>query len=73
VILVPLTQDEGFAIADLSVVIEPDAANGCKARSHALAHCVAATSKRRVTPTGSHITDEQLLDIRRKIALSIGI
>ena len=72
VILVPLTQDAKLAIPSLTVVIEPNAENGLAKRSFALAHFVAATSARRVRATSSRIAPEQLLEIRRKIALSIG-
>jgi mRNA interferase MazF len=73
VILVPLTEDEGLAIADLSLVIEPTAENGCTKRCWALAHCVTATSAARIRPTGSAITPDQLDAIRRRIALAIGL
>jgi len=73
VILVPLTEDKNLAIADLSVTIDPSSENGCSKRCHALAHCVAATSAARIKSTSSRVTLKQLLDIRRKIALSIGL
>jgi mRNA interferase MazF len=72
-ILVPLTEDDRFAIADLSVIIEPSAENGCARRCYALAHCVATTSASRITPTGSRITQEQLALIRDRIGISIGL
>jgi mRNA-degrading endonuclease toxin of MazEF toxin-antitoxin module len=71
-ILVPLTEDPRLAIADLSVVIEPTAENGCAKPSYALAHHVTTTSKRRITPTQSRITDAQLAAIRRLICIAIG-
>jgi mRNA-degrading endonuclease toxin of MazEF toxin-antitoxin module len=73
VILVPLTEDERLAIADLAVMIEPSPENGCGKRSWALAHCVATTSAARIRPTGSAITPNQLDAIRRRIALAIGL
>jgi mRNA-degrading endonuclease toxin of MazEF toxin-antitoxin module len=72
-ILVPLTEDDRLAIADLSVVIEPTAENGCSKRCHALAHCVATTSTRRITVTSSRVTSDELAEIRRRIALAIGL
>ena len=73
VILVPLSEDQSLAIPDLSVAIDPSQENGCSKRCHALSHCVATTSGKRVKPTGSRITEEQLLAIRRQIALAIGL
>ncbi len=72
VILVPLTEDERLAIADLSAIIDPSAENGCAKRCYALVHCVATTSKARITATSSRVTRQQLEDIRRRIALAIG-
>jgi mRNA interferase MazF len=73
VILVPLTEDQRLAIPDLSVAIDPTQQNGCTKRCHALSHCVATTSARRIRPTSSRITADQLLVIRRQIALAIGL
>ncbi len=72
VILVPLSEDRRLAIPDLSVAIDPTPENGCSRRCHALSHCVATASARRIKPTGSRITEDQLLAIRRQIALAIG-
>ena len=73
VILVPLSEDRAFAIADLTVPIDPTPENGCSKRCYALSHCVTTNSKQRVTPTQSRIRVEQLDAIRRQIALSIGV
>lgn len=73
VLLVPLTDDPRLAIADLSVAIVPTAENGCTKPCWALAHHVAATSKRRVTVTGSRIDGPELAAIRRLIGLAIGL
>jgi mRNA interferase MazF len=73
VILVPLSEDQRLAIPDLSVAIDPTPENGCSKRCHALSHCVATTSAGRVRPTASRITGDQLLAIRRQIALAIGL
>jgi mRNA interferase MazF len=72
VILVPLTDDARLAISDLAVVIEPTTENGCTKRCWALSHCVATTSARRLSPTRSAITVDQLGMIRRQVALAIG-
>jgi mRNA interferase MazF len=73
VILVPLTEDATFAIADLSVPIDPTAANGCSKPCRAVSHMVAATSKARIRPTESRVTPDQLSRIRRQIATTLGL
>jgi len=72
-ILVPLSEDHRLAIPDLSVAIDPTPQNGCVKRCYALSHCVATTSARRIRPTPSRIRKDQLLAIRRQIALAIGL
>lgn len=72
VILVPLSDDGELAIPDLSLIIEPTPENGCTKRSYALSHCLAATSKERLSPTPSQITQDQLTMIRRQVAVAIG-
>lgn len=73
VILVPLSDDSDFGMADLSLVIEPTPENGCSKRCYALSHCVTTNSQQRLTPTRSCILPEQLDIIRRQIALAIGV
>jgi mRNA interferase MazF len=73
VILVPMTDDAGLAIPDLSVAILPSAENGCSKPCWAVSHLVATTSKQRLTPTGSRITQDELAVIRRQIALAVGL
>ena len=72
VILVPLTDDARLAIPDLAVAIDPTPGNGCTKRCWALSHCVATTSARRLSPTRSAITAEQLGTIRRQVTVAIG-
>lgn len=72
-ILVPLADDPGLAIAELAVRIEPTPENGCAKPCHALAHHVTTASKRRITATPSHVTGAQLAEIRRLIAVAIGV
>jgi mRNA interferase MazF len=72
-ILVPLTEDAALAIPDLSVVIPPNADNGCSKPCWAVSHLVATTSKARLHATSSRVTQDQLTAIRRQIALAVGI
>ncbi|WP_295880422.1 type II toxin-antitoxin system PemK/MazF family toxin [uncultured Thiohalocapsa sp.] len=72
-ILVPLADDPGLAISELSVRIEPTPENGCAKPWHALAHHVTTASKRRISPTASRIADAQLTELRRMVALAIGV
>jgi mRNA-degrading endonuclease toxin of MazEF toxin-antitoxin module len=72
-ILVPLTEDAALAIPDLSVMIAPTAENGCRKPCWAVSHLVATTSKARLRATPSRITPEQLIAIRRQIALAVGV
>jgi mRNA-degrading endonuclease toxin of MazEF toxin-antitoxin module len=72
-VLVPLAEDPHLAIPDLSVRILPTPENGCTKPCHALAHHVTTTSKRRVTPTGSRITDAQLAEVRWLIGITVGL
>jgi len=72
VILVPLSDDSDFVVGDLALLIEPTPENGCTKRCYALSHCVTTNSMSRITPTRSSILPEQLVAIRRQIALAIG-
>jgi mRNA-degrading endonuclease toxin of MazEF toxin-antitoxin module len=71
--LVPIAEDPHLAIADLSVKIFPTVENGCTKTCYALAHHVTTTSKLRITPTPSRITEPQLAEIRRLIGIAIGL
>jgi len=73
IILVPLTEDQRLAIPDLSVAIDPTPRNGCTKRCYALSHCVATTLAKRVRQTTSKIAEDELMAIRRQIALAIGL
>ncbi|MFZ2007204.1 MAG: hypothetical protein WB697_22775 [Stellaceae bacterium] len=68
-----MSEDGDLAPPDLSLLIDPTVENGCSKRCDALAHCIAATSLERITPTSSRITENQLLAIRRQVALAIGL
>jgi mRNA-degrading endonuclease toxin of MazEF toxin-antitoxin module len=73
IVLVPLAEDPHLAIADLSVEIRPTPENGCTKPCFALAHHVTTASKLRVVPTESRINLRELAEIRRLVAMSIGI
>ena len=73
VVLVPLSGDAKVVMPDLSVTVEPTPENGCTARCYALANHVTTASKRRIRPTSSRITAEQLQTIRERIAITIGL
>ena len=73
VILVPISDDSDFVVAELALVIEPTTENGCTKRCYALSHCVTTNSMSRITPTRSRILPEQLDTIRRQIAIAIGV
>jgi len=68
VLVVPLTEDQAFVIPDLSVAIDPTAANACPKPCWAASHMVTAISKMRVNrATASNITEAQLAAIREQI------
>lgn len=71
-LVVPLTRDEGLAHRSFAERIEPDNNNGAETTCWALAHHVTSVSLRRVHPTPSRITPDQLSSIRRRITVAIG-
>lgn len=71
-LVVPLTRDAGLAHRSFAERIEPTAENGADETSWALAHHVSSVSLRRVQPTDSRITADQLANIRRHIAVAVG-
>lgn len=71
-LVVPLTRDEGLAHGSFAERIEPTSENGAEATCWALAHHVTSVSLRRVRPTGSRITADQLASIRRRVVLAVG-
>jgi len=73
VILVPLSGQLVAALEGLSLLIDPTPENGCSDRCYALSYSVAATSMARVRATPSYILPEQLAEIRRQIAIAIGL
>lgn len=71
-LVVPLTRDEGLAHRSFAERIEPNADNGADTTCWALAHHVTSVSLRRVNPTPSRITAEQLGSIRERIMVAVG-
>jgi len=72
-LVVPLTRDERLARSRLAVQIDPTPENGAATTSWALAHHVGSVSLRRVKPTQSHITADQLRLIRLRIGLALDL
>jgi len=72
-LVVPLTRDDGLAHRSFAERIEPTEENGAEATCWALAHHVTSVSLRRVSPTVSRITADQLASIRRRITVAAGI
>lgn len=72
-LVVPMTRDEGLAHGSFAEQIEPTAENGAEATCWALAHHITSVSLRRISPTGSQITAEQLASIRQRITLAVGL
>ncbi|MCP1203810.1 hypothetical protein NKW48_13765 [Acetobacter oryzoeni] len=70
--LIPLTDDENLVIPDLAVRIDPSANNGCSKLCWAVSVLLTTTSKHRLRVTGSKVRPDQLLAIRRQIALLVG-
>ena len=73
ILVVPLTRDEGLAHRSFSERIEPTKDNGAGTTCWALAHHVTSVSLRRVNPTVSRITVEQLSSIRKRILVALGV
>ncbi|CAN5724454.1 hypothetical protein BH24ACT8_BH24ACT8_14750 [soil metagenome] len=71
-LVVPLTRDVGLAHRSFAKRIEPTADNGTDTTCWALAHHVTSVSLRRVNPTASRITAEQLSSIRKRITVAVG-
>ncbi len=72
-LVVPLTRDEGIAHRSFAERIEPTTDNGVDTTCWALAHHVTSVSLRRVNPTASRITTDQLASIRRRITVALGV
>jgi mRNA-degrading endonuclease toxin of MazEF toxin-antitoxin module len=73
VIVVPLTDDEGLAIPELPVAIDPTPENGCDKRCFAPAPFVTSASLSLVRESLSRISQDQLRRIRREIAFAFGM
>lgn len=72
VLVVPLTRDGGLAHGSFAERIEPTAENGAETTCWALAHHVTSVSLRRVRPTGSRVTTDQLSSIRSRLIVALG-
>jgi mRNA-degrading endonuclease toxin of MazEF toxin-antitoxin module len=72
-LVVPLTRDQGLAHASFAERIEPTEHNGVETTCWALAHHVRSVSLRRVSPSASRISADQLASIRRRIAVAVGV
>ncbi len=73
VIVVPLTRDESRVIPTFSERIEPTPENRATAICWALGHHITIASLQRVRPTPSRITDEQVANLRQRVALALGL
>ena len=71
-LVVPLTRDQGLAYPSFAERIDPALENGAAETCWALAHHVTSVSMKRVTPTPSRVTPEQLSGIRHGLALAVG-
>jgi mRNA-degrading endonuclease toxin of MazEF toxin-antitoxin module len=73
VILVPLSGELVAVLEGLAVTIDPTPENGCSSRCYALSYSVTTTSMARIRATPSYVQAEQLAEIRRQIAMAIGL
>jgi hypothetical protein len=63
----------GPSIPDLTVVLQPSAANGCKKVSFLLPQNLTCVAKTRITTaTDSRITTSELQQLRQLVVLTIG-
>ena len=73
ILVVPMTSDRDLVMADLTVVLQPTATNGCKKVSYLVPQNLTCVAKTRIkVVTNSHITPVQLQQIRELIVLLIG-
>lgn len=73
VLVVPMTSTAELAIPDLTVVLQPSVANGCKKVSYLLPQNLTCVAKTRIaTATDSCITPEELQQLRQLVVLAIG-
>ncbi|MCP9808580.1 type II toxin-antitoxin system PemK/MazF family toxin [Cyanobium sp. HWJ4-Hawea] len=73
VLVVPMTGDRELVMADLTVVLQPTATNGCKKVSYLVPQNLTCVAKTRIKEvTDSQITEAQLQKLRQLIVLMIG-
>jgi mRNA interferase MazF len=74
VLVVPLTGDRQLAIPELTVELQPSAANGCSKVSYLLPQNITCIAKSRIAEaTDSHITASELQQLRQLVALTVGV
>lgn len=73
ILVVPLTSDSRLFVFGLTVTIDPEPENGFETQCYALAPLVTSISAGRVRGTPSRIRPDQLSELRRRIAETIGI
>lgn len=74
VLVVPLTGDRELAIPELTVELQPSAANGCSKVSYLLPQNITCVAKSRIAEaTDSHITASELQQLRQLVALTVGV
>ncbi|MCT0199563.1 type II toxin-antitoxin system PemK/MazF family toxin [Synechococcus sp. CS-1325] len=73
VLVAPMTSDPELAIPDLTVVLQPSSANGCKKVSYLLPQNLTCVAKTRITTaTDSCVTPAELQQLRQLVVLAIG-
>lgn len=73
VLVVPMTGDPSLAIADLTVVLQPNSTNGCRKVSYLLPQNLTCVAKTRITDaTECCVTTTELQQLRQLVVLVIG-
>ncbi len=73
VLVVPMTGDPGLAIPELTVVLQPNAMNGCQKVSYLLPQHLTCVAKTRIREaTSSRISSTELQLLRQLVVLAIG-
>jgi mRNA interferase MazF len=73
ILVVPLTSDSRLFVFGLTLTIDPEPENGCETQCYALAPSVTSISAARVRETRSRIRPDQLSELRRRIAETVGL
>lgn len=73
VLVVPMTGDPSLAMADLTVVLQPNSTNGCRKVSYLLPQNLTCVAKTRITDaTDCCVTPTELQQLRQLVVLLIG-